>query len=136
MHPWKVHALKVFDQWTGALVNRPIEPLKRGVIPHCTRGRSTRWRCSTGGLLHMWTNLQSFKNKESFPIYIFFHQKNIGASICISREIWCLPYVGFLNFRNPRQVQYIYRGSIRFGNYVLCFCVVYKVCSVLYNQRV
>ena len=21
-------------------------------------------------------------------------------------------------------------GSIRFGNYVLCFCVVYKVCSV------
>ena len=36
--------------------------LKRGVVLDCIHGSSTRWRCSTSGLVHSLTDSQSLKN--------------------------------------------------------------------------
>ena len=54
-----------------------------------------RGRCSTGGLVHLWTNALGLKSKKSFKID-FFSLKKIGSSIRIGREIRCLPFAGFL----------------------------------------
>ena len=60
-------------------------------LPDWTRGSS---RCSTHG--SSWRG--AFKNGEAFFLCVTLRAYliGIGASICNSRESWCLPYVGFL----------------------------------------
>ena len=53
---WIVHAREVFDWSTGALPDRLVEPYKQGVVPDRIHASSTRWRCSTGGLVHLSTD--------------------------------------------------------------------------------
>ena len=59
LHPLMVHAWEVFDWWTGALVDRLVEPSKRGVVPDCTRELSMSGKFLTSGLVHSWTDLYS-----------------------------------------------------------------------------
>ena len=70
-------------------VNRPrVEP-SRGRLDACTRGRMDA--CTRG-----------HGNRPILIFFFFFRpimqplQNCIGPAICIGREIWCLPYAGFL----------------------------------------
>ena len=53
-------------------------------------------------------HMHLIQKKAISPFFDASGNQNIGATIRISREILCLPYPGFLNMCQMRQVKYIY----------------------------
>ena len=73
-------ALRSHDQIPASHLSFPPPPKPRGVVDWCTHWPTCRALTRSCSGLHLWTNLYSLKNEESFPIDFYFQPK----------QYWCL----------------------------------------------
>ena len=72
---------------------------------------------------------KSPEKRRKKSVYVFFC---IGASICIGRESWCLPYAGFfLKMLANKCFYWLSPKSVCTSQFRICYCLIWKDMGII-----